>query len=199
MAIEDLIFAVISCTVQLVAILDPVAVVPIYLTYVGSYSREVFSRVTRTIALFVFILSLAISLGGRLWLLLLGVSVAALKVGGGVLLMAIAIDALSGLPRTKVAYREDVPVVPIATPLLVGPGTITLLLVLPYRYGFAATLIAIVLATLVTYLVLRFSRSLMKLLGRSGVVAVSRLTSIVIAAFAAEMIYSGLRDWGLVR
>ena len=86
---------------------------------------------------------------------LLNVSIASLRFGGGILLMVIAVDMLSGMSRTKsLEGMDEALIVPIATPLLVGSGTITTLIVLSVSEGFATTMLRVVIATVLVFLTL---------------------------------------------
>ncbi|QOJ78927.1 MarC family protein [Infirmifilum lucidum] len=111
--------------------------------------------------------------------------------------MVIAIDMLSGLSRTKaLESTEEALIVPIATPLLVDPGTITTLIVVAAAHGVLPTLIASVLASTMVYLTLRFGKLLLEVAGRNVVRSIGRFMSVIIASISAEMIHSALLEWG---
>jgi multiple antibiotic resistance protein len=97
---------------------------------------------------------------------LLNVSIASLRFGGGILLMVLAVDMLSGMSRTKsVESMDEALIVPIATPLLVGPGTITTLIVLSVSEGFATTMLGVVIATVLVFLTLSSGELLLEKAG----------------------------------
>jgi multiple antibiotic resistance protein len=139
------------------------------------------------------------SLVGGPFFAILNVSVSGLKFGGGVILMVLAIDTLGGFSRTKSMSEEDIAVVPLATPLLVGPGTITTLLILSSIHPIYLVFISAIIAGLLSYLTLNISFILIKVLRKSGTVALARLMSIILAAFAADMIHEALKDWGIAK
>ena len=110
--------------------------------------------------------------------------------------MAIAIGMLGGLPRTKsLESHTEVAIVPIATPLLVGPGTMTTIIVLSGIVPLLLLIISIFVVAFITYLLLRYSDILVRVLGRNGIRAMGRFMTIIIAAFAAQLIYSGVTEW----
>jgi multiple antibiotic resistance protein len=88
-----------------------------------------------------------------------------------------------------------VAIVPIATPLLVGPGTMTTIIVLSASVSILLLLISIVIVTFLTYLLLRYSELLVRVLGSNGIRALGRFMTIIIAAFAAQLIFAGVSQW----
>ncbi len=186
--------------IQLYAVLNPVSVVPVYLSMTSDIPSNERTRITNNAMLVVLALLAVFSLMGELVLRLLNISVSGLKFGGGILLMFIALDTLGGMPRTKALVEpEELAVVPLATPLLVGPGTIATILVLSAMYPFYLVFLASMIAGAATYLTMLSSELLFRLMGRSGTSVLARIMSIVLAAFAADMIHSALIDWGIAK
>ncbi|ABL79037.1 multiple antibiotic resistance (MarC)-related protein [Thermofilum pendens Hrk 5] len=197
-ALADTLFKSLFVAVQLYAVLNPVSVIPTFVNLTeGLDSREKVHAV-RKASMIVFSLMVVFSLIGDPLLRLLNVSIASLRLGGGVLLMVIAVDMLSGMSRTKgLESGDEALVVPIATPLLVGPGTITTLIVLSASEGLPVTLLGALLATLLVYATLAFGESLLELLGRNFVRSLGRFMAIIIAGISAEMIHRALLEWGI--
>ncbi len=192
-----------SITGQIFAVLNPVGVIPTFLSLTEGMDPEKRHKIVRQSIITVLILAVILSIGGSFILEFFRVSIFSLQIGGGVLLMVIAIDMLSGLPRTKaVESQEEVAIVPIATPLLVGPGTMTTLIVFSKTVSMLNLLISIILVSLIAYLLLRYSELLIRVLGINGIRAISRFMTIIIAAFAAQLLYGGftgwLTSWGLI-
>ncbi|MDK2795376.1 MAG: multiple antibiotic resistance protein [Archaeoglobaceae archaeon] len=194
---------IISITGQIFAVLNPVGVIPTFLSLTEAMSPVRRHKIVRQSILTVLILTTILAIGGSLILEFFKVSVFSLQIGGGVLLMVIAIDMLSGLPRTKVVESgEEIAIVPIATPLLVGPGTMTTIIVLSKTVPMFSLLTSIIIVAVLTYLLLRYSDLLIKVLGINGIRAISRFMTIIIAAFAAQLLYGGftgwLTSWGII-
>jgi len=192
-----------SITGQIFAVLNPVGVIPTFLSLTEGMDPEKRHKIVRQSIITVLILAVILSIGGSFILEFFRVSIFSLQIGGGVLLMVIAIDMLSGLPRTKaVESQEEVAIVPIATPLLVGPGTMTTLIVFSKTVSMLHLLVSIILVSLTSYLLLRYSELLIRVLGINGIRAISRFMTIIIAAFAAQLLYGGftgwLTSWGLI-
>lgn len=181
---------------QIFAILNPISVIPTFLSLTDDLDLNERHRIVRNSSLAVLTIALSLALGGSYLLTFFHVSISSLQVGGGILLMAIAIEMLGGLPRTKsLESHAEVAIVPIATPLLVGPGTMTTIIVLTGTVPFYLLIASIFMVTFITYLLLRYSEILVRILGRNGVRALGRFMTIIIAAFAAQLIYSGITEW----
>ncbi len=189
--------------IQIFAILNPISVMPTFLSLTEGRKSEDVHRIVKTVTIAMLLLMSLFSLTGKFLLTLLGVTLTGMKIGGGLILAVIAVDMLQGMPRTKGVEEEELAVVPLTTPLLVGPGTMTTILVLSTeytaKYGFlsasAILLTSSVVVTLLTHLILSHSSKIRDILGMNGLRGLSRFMAIIVAAVAADMITSGLADW----
>lgn len=183
-------------TGQIFAILNPISVLPTFLSITDDMDPDDRHRIVRNSSITVLIITLALAIGGNFILGLFSVGIPGLQIGGGVLLMVIAAEMLGGLPRTKsLDSNEEIAIVPIATPLLVGPGTMTTIIVLSATIPLLVLILSIIIVTTLTYLILRYSEILVRVLGSNGTRALGRFMTIIIAAFAAQLIYAGLSEW----
>lgn len=189
--------AVLTTAIQLFAIMNPISAIPLFLSFTSQIDQSERKKIVNTTTTIIVALLLIFSLFGPLILEALNVSVASFKLGGGILLLVLAIDMLSGLSRSKSVELDEVAVVPLATPLLVGPGTMTTLIVLSGTQVIINVLIGAIIAAAAVYLTLRFSQLLISLLGKNGVRTVGRIMSVILAAVAAQMIHSALYEWGI--
>jgi multiple antibiotic resistance protein len=196
--VENILLIVVM-TVQIYSVLNPISVIPFYITVTANMDSNERKALIRKSFIIVLGLLTLFSLVGGPFFAILNVSVSGLKFGGGVILMVLAIDTLGGFSRTKSMSEEDIAVVPLATPLLVGPGTITTLLILSSIHPIYLVFISAIIAGLLSYLTLNISFILIKVLRKSGTVALARLMSIILAAFAADMIHEALKDWGIAK
>jgi multiple antibiotic resistance protein len=143
------------------------------------------------------------------WLLrLLGISVSAFKIAGGMLLFLLAVDMVlareSGLRSTTVReqeeakYRDDISVFPMAFPLITGPGTLATLLLLTAETSnyieFSLVLGMGLLALAVTLIFLLLTQPLMRVMGVTGGMVVSRLLGVVLAALAVQYVVDGFTE-----
>ncbi len=113
------------------------------------------------------------------------------QIGGGIILLIIAISYLLDI-HTGIHKHEDISAVPMGTPLLIGPGTITSTLILVNEFGVLITFIAAVFALLVVWLILRFSGEIYRLMGAHWSMVASRIMGLVLAAISVEFIKSGV-------
>ncbi len=184
---------------RILAIIDPFAAVPVFLALTEELGEEERRRIVNRAALVMLALVTVFTLIGAWLLEVYGISLVSLKIAGGIIILLIAFEALGDIPRTKRTEPGELAVMPIATPLLVGPGTLTTIILLStskqWPLGYLELLLAAYLAVATTYLILRFSSLLAERLSRSFLRALGRFMSLIIAAMAIEAIKSGIDDW----
>jgi multiple antibiotic resistance protein len=189
----------------LFVLIDPVGLVPIFITLVGHYDDAEQSRIARRAILIAGGILLAFSLGGTFLLSYLGISVEALQVAAGVLLFKIALDMVfvhqereTFEEEKEARLRKDVSVFPLAIPLIAGPGTLASLPVLANEAGdrIMGQAIVIAIAALVlviAYVLLRLSQYLAKWLGQTGINVVTRILGVLLSALAVQYIADGVK------
>jgi len=185
---------IITLSVQIFAIMDPLAALPPLIEVVADLKPSDARRMINRAAIAIFILLTLFSIAGGIILYIFGLSISSLKIAAGIILMATAIDTLiTGHKPEKIDAGEYI-IVPIATPLIVGPGTMTLLITASRLYGIINTLIAAYIAFIATYIILLISQNIVRLAGTTFVNGLGRFMSIIIASFAVEMFVSGIRE-----
>jgi multiple antibiotic resistance protein len=184
-------------TGQLIAILNPVGAIPTLAMFTINIEREQLLRIYRVVGVSVPVLMIIFAVGGRYILQGLDVNLDAFRIAGGVLLMAVAIETLiTGSPRVgSGAGPEELALVPVVTPLLVGPGTITELILFSAIYPIYEVVIASLISAGITYIIIRFSQPLLRLLGSSFMKVLGRFMSLIIAALAIGMILAGVTNY----
>ncbi|MDT7887684.1 MAG: MarC family protein [Desulfurococcales archaeon] len=203
LAIQTDLLTVFSIAISIFAIMDPVAAIPTLVSYLeGAKSNNGWESLTRRIVnramIAIFILLTLFSIAGEQILMLFGISLASLKIAGGILLTAIAIDMLISGHKPEQVLSGDFAVVPIATPLIVGPGTMSTLIIYSRIYGSLLTLVGAYIALLITYPLLRYSHALLRYLGTTTLRGLGKFMSVIIAAISMELFIGGLRDLGVV-
>jgi multiple antibiotic resistance protein len=190
---------IVNTSIQLFAIINPLSALPTFMIYTEEVDENSRKKVVNTTAVNVLALVLSFALFGQLILNALQITVDSFMLGGGVLLMIIAIDMLGGTVRTKTVNMEQIAIVPLATPLLVGPGTMTALIVLASTQHLINVVLGGIVATAAVFLTLRYSDRIAGFIGKNGVLAGSRLMAIILAAIAANMIHGALIAWGIAK
>ena len=191
----------------LFVVIDPVGLAPMFaaLTHGGSpaYKRRMAIKGTAlaAVVLLVFVVT------GDALLRALGISLAAFRIAGGVLLFLLAIDMVfarhSGLRSTTVREQEeaeqkkDISVFPLAIPLIAGPGAMTTVLLTvasdSHTLGASLTLLAVLaLVLLLTLGSLLLAPRIMQLMGETGANVITRILGIVLAALAIQFVLDGL-------
>lgn len=183
-----------TLAIQIFAIMDPLAAVPALVEALSGFSEKEAKMLINKASIVIFVLLTLFSTIGGLILYVLGLDISHLRIAAGAILMAISIDTLiTGHKPSKINVGEYV-IVPIATPLIVGPGTMTLLITSSKVYGVLNTLLASYIAFTFTYIILLVSNKIVRLLGNTFISGLGRFMSIIIASFAVDMFVTGLRD-----
>jgi len=185
------IFDALVASVQLYAIIDPLGAIPL-LVNVPNY-ENLMDRFLKLVALTVPTLLLLFAFAGPFILSIFSININDFRVAGGVILLIIAVDVLrEGTPRTMGINPEEYIIVPIITPMLVGPGAITSVMVMVTYYNELSVLTAILVASLATYLTMRYSIYLVRLIGNNTLRIFARFFSIIIASWAVQLIALGI-------
>ncbi|MGC9180020.1 MAG: MarC family protein [Vulcanisaeta sp.] len=180
---------------QLIAIIDPMGALPIIMSMLNISKPEVFRRALRIIAIAVPVLLIFFTIAGPYILKAFNISIADFRIAGGIVLLVIGIDTLrEGAPRTMGLSPEDYVFVPIVTPMLVGPGAITSVMLFSTYYGLPEVIISIVIASLITYLIIRFSFVIIRIVGGNMLRFIGRFMSLIIMAWAISLIIEGIKE-----
>lgn len=191
----------------LLVILDPFMAIPILLTLTVGYTSAERNRVVRTAALTVAAVLVVMALLGETLLHWLGTSFGSFRVGGGIVLFLMALAMLQAqVDRVRTSPSEEqsatgrasVAVVPIAIPLLAGPGAMSTVIIAMHRSTapyHSAMIIGIILTiSLLLWLVLRLARPIGELLGDNGLNVLNRIFGLILAAIAVEVTANGLKQ-----
>ncbi|MEM1642588.1 MAG: MarC family protein, partial [Desulfurococcaceae archaeon] len=173
-------------------------VIPTFLGMTQGLDYSEVSRVVKRAMLAGLTIVVLFTLAGNYVLEVFNVSIPGLRVGGGIILLVIAIDMLGEEPRTKRMPKEDIAVVPIATPLIIGPGTITTILLLTASkpgdlLNTGLVLLSGVLACITSFMILKLSRDIARYLRVSVIRALGRFMALIIAGVATELIATGIK------
>lgn len=192
--------------VTLFSILDPFAAIPLFLLLTDSRSAQQRSATARTAALAVFVTLVVAGFSGDLILRLLGASLPAFQVGGGIVLFLMALSMINAQlspqqqtpeEASEASDRSAVGVVPIAMPLLVGPGSISATIIYMERgagwqhKGLSVAILALI--CLGIWVVLRLAQPIGDRLGRTGLNILNRIFGLLLAAVAVQIFANGLR------
>ncbi len=136
---------------------------------------------------------------GQFILKVMDISVGAFAIAGGVILLVLSIKYMTTGHMLEFVKEEMVAVVPIGTPLTAGPATITTLLLLATQFPLYMVLISFALNMLITWGIFLMSSHIVRVMGRGGLMAISRVFSLLLAAIAISMIIRGLDLAGIIK
>lgn len=188
-------------------VVDPIGVVPIFLAITAGDSEAKMRRTALRACIVAGGLLLFFAVFGGVIFQVFGVSLAAFRVAGGILLLITALDMLRARPsetrtsRTEEqegVAKEDVALVPLAMPLLAGPGAIASAMVLMSKgeslLMAVPVLAAIVLTFVASYFILSASHLVQRVLKQSGVAILERVMGLILAAIAVQFMADGAKD-----
>ncbi len=174
--------------VTLLVILDPFGGIPVFMTLTREYDNvRTHQAANRAIRVSFILLALFLFAGNGI-LNFFGISIFSFQIGGGLILLILGLAYTLDISLYKnMDYAQGI-IVPMATPLIAGPGAITAIILLVARYGFIAPLIAVSLNLLIFWLAMYNASYIKKFIGKQGVEILSRIMGLLLVALAIEMI-----------
>jgi multiple antibiotic resistance protein len=194
-----------SAFAALFTVVNPLGAVPVFLAMTGSYSQEERTRLSRTTSIYFMLILLAFFVGGNVILNFFGLSLNALRIAGGLIILHSGYGLLAGHnSRDRISeeseeeamHKEDISFTPLAMPLLSGPGSISLLIgyfAETTDWGYRGVIAgAIVAMAIVVYFILRSAPYLYRLLGVGGLQALSRIMGFLVMSIGIQYIIAGM-------
>nr|WP_281379897.1 MarC family protein [Nocardioides ginsengisegetis] len=184
--------------VTLFVIMDPVGTVPIFLSLTAGRSTSVSRRAAwQAVAVSFFVIAVFAFFGQQI-LEYLGISLPALQCAGGLLLLLVALELLTGNEQEPTAaVGTNVALVPLGTPLLAGPGAIVATMVFSREVhsfpDFAAVALGVVLVHVCLWAAMRYSLPILRLIRESGVLLVTRIAGLLLSAIAVQLVADAVR------
>lgn len=186
--------------VTLLVITDPPGIVPVFIGMTAHQPRPERNRLAWQAAVVALGVIVVFALFGRSILVYLGVQLPSLQAAGGLLLLLVALELLTGKasePSELEVARANVAFVPLGTPLLAGPGAIVATMLFVHRansvgraIAFGAAIVAVVVAL---WVAMRFSGVILRLLRDSGVELLTRIAGLLLSAIAVQLIVNAVR------
>jgi multiple antibiotic resistance protein len=193
--------------IALLAIVNPIGVVPFFIHFTQGFSRAQRQRTIRISAISAFLVIALSALAGLKIIEFFGISIASFQVGGGTLLLISALSMLNAQPAeskpsdmadgsAKVDAGASIAVVPLTIPLLTGPATISTMVIYAEKtrhWWEQAVLVGYgVVIAVVTFLAFSAAGRIAKVLGKTGINVMTRLMGLMLAAMAVELLADGL-------
>lgn len=186
--------------VTLLVIMDPPGTMPVFMGLVSNQPPAKQKKLARQAVLTAFSVIVAFAIFGDQILGFLNISLPALQASGGLLLLLVALELLTGKDSEPTKISDvSVALVPLGTPLLAGPGAIAATIVFVRQaesaLDYGAIAIAILLVHVVLYAVMRFAVPIMKVLKAGGVTVATKLAGLLLAAIAVQMIAEAIAQF----
>jgi multiple antibiotic resistance protein len=173
-------------------IMDVLGNIPIFWTLsrkLKKSEREMSINKALTIASLLLLVFLFL---GEIILDFFGISISSFKVAGGIIILIVGLEMVLGFRFRERRYEKyEFAIVPLATPLITGPGVITTIILLVHTVGLYVTFVASIANLLITWIALRYSERIHKFLGAQGADVLARVMGLILAALAVEYIKSG--------
>jgi multiple antibiotic resistance protein len=182
-----------SAFVTLVVIMDPPGAIPVFLALTGSLTARQKRAAARRASLVALLVIASFAVFGQQILDYLNISLAALQGAGGLLLLIVALQLLTGAEGEQNADAGvNVALVPLGTPLLAGPGAIVATMLAVRAADGPAELASVALALVavvgIVWVVLRYAGALHRVLRPSGIVLLTRIAGLLLSAIAVQMV-----------
>jgi multiple antibiotic resistance protein len=182
-----------SAFVTLFVIMDPLGTVPVFLALTAGRTMRARARAAAQAVLVSLGVIVSFAVFGQQILDYLGIGIPALQGAGGLLLLLVALDLLTGRAEDPQQVEDvNVALVPLGTPLLAGPGAIVATIVFVRRsdgwMDYLALALAILAVHATLFLALRFSGGIIRVIRDSGIVLVSRIAGLLLSAIAVQLV-----------
>jgi multiple antibiotic resistance protein len=198
-------FALVTFT-SVLFIVDPIAVIPSYLVVTRGESAAQRAQTARRACIAAAVILVAFAVGGTRIFELFGITLAAFRIAGGLILWLVAMDMLHAQRSTQESgpeiregeSKEDTALTPLAMPMLAGPGAISTVMVLaaqarsvPQKLVVHAS---IVITAFLSWVALRLGERLVDRLGQTGIRVMTRIMGLLLAAIAVQFVISGAQE-----
>jgi multiple antibiotic resistance protein len=210
----------ITSTIALFVIIDPIGIIPLFISLTRNKSKKERKTVTSNAIITTGILLLVFAIAGTQILTIFGITISSFMIAGGILLFIVAIELMTrgewtySIPRsirmnknestnisdmsdstsqdTKSNYQGESGVVPLAFPLLAGPGAITAVIISYQANGLVTSIVSIAIVLGITYVIFNIADLINKVLGQRGSMIVTRVFAVIVAAIAIQYIIQGV-------
>lgn len=184
--------------VTLFVIMDPVGTIPLFLSLTRGRSAKAVRRAAWQAVAVSFGVITVFAFFGQQILSYLGISLPALQGAGGLLLLLVALELLTGKEEAPTANSDvNVALVPLGTPLLAGPGAIVATMVFSQRVHdwpeFAAVALGVVGVHVTLWLTMRFSLPILRVIREGGVILITRIAGLLLSAIAVQLVADSVR------
>lgn len=184
--------AFLLCFIPFFVAMDPPGLIPVFLNITHGFNAAQRRRITLQAVPTALLIAVIFILVGRPLLSFLKIDIPDLQIAGGIILFVYALLDLMVAGKPMVREEQSLGIVPLATPLIVGPAVLTLGLVLRDQYGWVHTFFALLVNLALVLLALLFSERLLKWVPMNALSAISKVVDLLLAAIGVGFVRAGL-------
>jgi multiple antibiotic resistance protein len=186
------------------ALIDPPGYLPLFLAMTAQDSEEGRKRILRRACSAAFLVLFVFTFLGNYLLQFFAISIPALQISGGLIMLLIGFEMLNMLPRgekitrteqSEATTKDDVSIIPLAIPMLSGPASIVAVIVLAAREAsfsnYSAILVSVLVTLGITYVVLQYSSRILAMIGVTGLRVLTRVMGLLLCAMAVQFVIDG--------
>ncbi|MEZ0323199.1 MAG: MarC family protein [Hydrogenothermaceae bacterium] len=203
--IVNVFYFVAKYSISIFAILNPFGALPVLISLISDYSKVDRIYVVKKSSIYAGLILIFFVIFGNILFEIFGISLGAFQIAGGIILAFVAINMIFGQPYKERAsteeishlnQKENIAIVPLAIPLLSGPGAISTVITIASTERnilyHIFLILSIIIACFGVYLILRAAEDIDRFLGKIGINVLSRLMGIILMALAVQFIIKGL-------
>ena len=181
-------------TISLFAVINPIGTIPLFASITQKMQKNERDRVLKTTVVTAGALLMIFAVAGTQILSIFGITISRFMIAGGILLFVVSIELLThGGWRYGGTVSDESGVVPLAFPLLAGPGAITTVILSFQMSGLMVTVLSIAIVIGITYVVFFLTGTIYRILGRRGSLIITRIFAVLVAAIAVQYVVDGLK------
>jgi multiple antibiotic resistance protein len=177
-------------------VMDPIGNIPFFLTFAGSLNKDARDKFARSAIIYAGVILIIFMFLGNAILNLFQISMESFRIAGGIALFMIGTKILFGIefgPKKDEKEKEKIPsIMPLATPLIAGPGTISLVIILAKEYGYFFTLVGILVNLLLNYILFFLAPYILKIFGKKEIMVFANMMGLILMAIGVEFIRKAL-------
>ncbi len=185
---------ILSFTAVFVAI-DAIGIVPIFLSLTQNLTREERFATVKTSVMVAFIVAMIFLFTGSHVFKLMGISVSDFKIAGGIVILLVALSDLLKGPQGMTPVTGSTGIVPLAVPLITGPGVITTVVLQTSSVGYLVVVLSLMANFLLAWLFLSRAQKVSDLIGKDGTVIVSKVAALLLCALGIAMIRTRIMEF----
>ncbi|MCA0431363.1 MAG: MarC family protein [Bacteroidetes bacterium] len=196
---------------SLISVLNPIGAVPMFISFTSNRTPEEIKKISIKCTFYVFLILVVAFVSGNLIMDFFSISINSMKVAGGIIMLLSGVSFINNKRDThkginqkvkiEAIEKEDISFTPLAMPLLAGPGSMSYLVSLNFADQNLSSMLIVFLAIFLVcafiLVVLLSSRYFAKLIGTSGLMALSRLMGFFVMCIGVELIYTGVKNFVL--